>query len=59
MYLQQSGPDQETQVTQSGTAELRRLPLPPGVPPIVPPVIWGVDGEYVFLSSHHLHGPAE
>lgn len=54
LYLQQLGQNAEATVTQVGTAELRRLPMPPDVPPmvppVVPPVVWGVDGGYVFLT---------
>jgi len=47
LYLKELGGDRKVETSQSGTAELRSLPLPvPG-----PPLVWGVDGEYVFIAA--------
>ena len=39
-------PGQTVEKSEVGGAKLRKLPMPPGLPPVV----WGVKGEYVFIA---------
>jgi hypothetical protein len=50
IYLQQTGATEAIVLSKEGAVELRKLPMPPGTPPNLPPVVWGVAGDYVFLT---------
>jgi hypothetical protein len=46
LYLTEEAIGQSVKESKVGDAELRQLPVPPGMPPVV----WGVDGGYVFIA---------
>jgi hypothetical protein len=50
VYLQQAGTTEPIVLSKEGAVELRKLPMPPGTPPNLPPVVWGVNGDYVFIT---------
>jgi hypothetical protein len=54
MYLTEAAFGKKVETSKEGDVELRRLPTQPGVPPVV----WGVDGEYVFLTLGEGEAPA-